>query len=163
MTNCPCGSGLGYDSCCEPFITGKAQAPTPEALMRSRYSAFSMLAIDYLYETLAPGHRDDFNRAETETWAKSAQWQGLDINATAGGGEGEDEGTVDFTARFRLEGRNEAHRELSLFRRVDGRWYYVDGQVGGPKPEQRRVAVKAGRNDPCPCGSGKKFKKCCGA
>jgi uncharacterized protein len=29
-------------------------------------------------------------------------------------------------------------------------------------PELRRNAPKVGRNDPCPCGSGKKYKKCCG-
>ncbi len=162
MTSCPCGSGLAYAGCCEPFITGAAFPPTPEALMRSRYSAFTIAAVDYLRDTLAPGHRDDFNRAETEKWARDSQWQGLEIHGAAGGSD-DDEGWVDFTARFRIEGRNEAHRERSTFRRHDGRWYYVDGQVGGPKPEQRRVAVKAGRNDPCPCGSGKKYKKCCGA
>jgi SEC-C motif domain protein len=163
MSLCPCGSGQSYDSCCEPFITGKAVAPTPEALMRSRYSAFTVAAIDYLEDSLSPDERADFNRAETEKWAKSSQWLGLTIHGTTGGAEGDDEGTVDFTARFRLENRNEAHRELSLFRRVDGRWKYAGGQLGGAPVEQRRVTVKAGRNDPCPCGSGKKFKKCCGA
>jgi len=160
---CPCGSGQSFASCCQPFITGVAFAPTPEALMRSRYAAFTVAAIDYLEATLAPDGRHDFNRADTEKWAKGSQWLGLDIHGTKGGGPDEDEGTVDFTARFRTENRKEAHRELSLFRRIDGRWYYVDGQLGGAKVEQRRVEVKAGRNDPCPCGSGKKYKKCCGA
>jgi SEC-C motif-containing protein len=70
---------------------------------------------------------------------------------------------VAFTARYRFDGRDEAHREISRFRREGGRWYYVDGRVGAFKPEQRVLAVKAGRNDPCPCGSGQKFKKCCGS
>lgn len=163
MTLCPCGSGQTYDSCCEPFILGKALPPTPEALMRSRYAAFTVAAIDYLHDTLAPDERGDFHRADTEKWARSSQWLGLTIHGTSGGGEGDGEGTVDFTARFRMDGKNEAHRELSTFRREDGRWYYVAGRIGGAPVEQRRVAVKAGRNDPCPCGSGKKFKKCCGA
>ena len=67
-----------------------------------------------------------------------------------GGGAEDSEGTVDFTARFKLDGRNEAHREIALFRKDGERWFYVEGQIGGPKQEQRRVAVKAGRNDPCP-------------
>lgn len=163
MTLCPCGSGQAYESCCEPFITGKAIPPTPEALMRSRYSAFTVAAIDYLEDSLAPEEKADFNRAETEKWAKSSQWLGLTIHGTTGGAEGDDEGTVDFTARFRMDNRNEAHRELSLFRRVAGQWKYAGGRLGGAPVEQRRVTVKAGRNDPCPCGSGKKFKKCCGA
>ena len=131
--------------------------------MRSRYAAFTVAAIDYLQDTLAPDQRADFNRVETEKWAKSSQWQGLEIHGTTGGGPDDDAGTVDFTARFRIDNRNEIHRELSVFRREAGRWYYIDGRVGGPKPEQRRVEVKVGRNDPCPCGSGKKYKKCCGA
>ncbi|RAU23726.1 hypothetical protein CU669_01070 [Paramagnetospirillum kuznetsovii] len=163
MTDCPCGSGQSYSACCEPFITGGAVAPTPEALMRSRYTAFTVVNIDYLHDTLAPEARHDFNKADAEKWARNSQWLGLDIHGTDGGGPDDSRGTVDFTARFKLDGKSEAHREVSLFRKEEGRWYYVDGQIGGPKPEQRRVAVKAGRNDPCPCGSGKKYKKCCGA
>lgn len=163
MTLCPCGSGQPYESCCEPFIAGKALPPTPEALMRSRYTAFTVAAIDYLHDTLAPEERSDFNRAETEKWARSSQWLGLTIHAAEGGAEGEDLGSVDFTAKFRMDGRNEAHREVSAFRRENGRWFYAGGRIGGPPVEQRRVEVKVGRNDPCPCGSGKKYKKCCGA
>jgi uncharacterized protein len=32
----------------------------------------------------------------------------------------------------------------------------------GPSSVPHRFASKVARNDPCPCGSGKKFKKCCG-
>ena len=163
MTDCPCGSGLSYDACCEPFITGTATAPTPEALMRSRYSAFTVVDIDYLHDTLAADQRHDFSRGDAEKWARNSKWLGLEIHGTTGGGAADDEGTVDFTARFKLDGRTEAHRENSRFRREGEHWFYVEGQIGGPKPEQRRVAVKAGRNDPCPCGSGQKYKKCCGA
>jgi uncharacterized protein len=38
--------------------------------------------------------------------------------------------------------------------------YWLARQSG---PTVRREAPKVGRNDPCPCGSGKKFKRCCGA
>jgi SEC-C motif-containing protein len=162
ITDCPCGSGQSYSACCEPFITGAAIAPTPEATMRSRYTAFAVVNIDYLHDTLASDQRHDFSRDDAEKWARNSKWLGLEIHGTTGGGPEDSEGTVDFTARFKMDGRNEAHREISLFRREGDRWAYVEGQIGGPKQEQRRVAVKAGRNDPCPCGSGKKYKKCCG-
>ena len=38
-----------------------------------------------------------------------------------------------------------------------------NGEVKTAKRQPVRVGVKVGRNDPCPCGSGKKYKKCCGA
>jgi SEC-C motif domain protein len=162
MDNCHCGSGRPFAACCEPFITGAAVAPTPEALMRSRYSAFATGAIGYLHDTLASDQRHDFDPVETERWAKESKWQGLSIDSTEGGGEGDETGMVEFTARYRLKGQAHAHREVSQFRRENGRWVYVDGRVG-PKPVEQRVAAKVGRNDPCPCGSGKKYKKCCGA
>ena len=108
MTDCPCGSGQSYSACCQPFITGTAIAPTPEALMRSRYSAFTVVDIDYLHDTLAPEARHDFNRADVEKWAKESQWQGLEIHATTGGGAEDTEGTVDFTARQRWASRSRA-------------------------------------------------------
>jgi len=162
MTSCPCGSGRSYDTCCEPFITGTALPPTAEALMRSRYSAFTVQAIDYLEQTLAPDRKNPFNRPETEKWARESEWQGLDILGTEAGGPDDQEGRVAFRARFHYDGKDEIHLELSRFRRIDGRWLYVDGEVGKVMPVTRHNDLP-GRNDPCSCGSGKKFKKCCGA
>jgi SEC-C motif-containing protein len=162
MNPCPCGSGLDYEACCRPFIDGTALPPTAEALMRSRYSAFSVDAIDYLHDTLAHDRRDGFDRGETERWARDSTWLGLDIVGTQQGGPEDSEGVVAFSARFKFEGKDHTHYEVSRFRRDDGRWVYVDGQIGVPKHDPRRVAA-IGRNDPCPCGSGKKFKKCCAA
>jgi SEC-C motif-containing protein len=159
MTSCPCGSSRGFDECCGPLLAG-APAPTPEALMRSRYTAFTRADLDYLENTLAPEAREDYDRAETETWVKGADWRGLEIRASEGG-EGDEEGQVEFVARYKFQGRAFAHHELASFRKQDGRWIYVDG-VMNPKPAQR-TAAKVGRNDPCVCGSGKKYKKCCGA
>ncbi len=161
MTSCPCGSGRSYESCCQPYVTGIAAAPTAEALMRSRYTAFTVQAIDYLRDTLAPERQDRFNRAETEMWATQSEWQGLDILAVEAGGPDDETGRVAFRARYRFEDKDEAHLELSRFRRENGRWVYVDGDVGKVMPTIRRNDLP-GRNDPCPCGSGKKFKKCCG-
>jgi uncharacterized protein len=42
----------------------------------------------------------------------------------------------------------------------DLRLYWIDH---APRPATIRLAPQPGRNDPCPCGSGRKFKKCCGA
>jgi SEC-C motif-containing protein len=161
MSDCPCGSGRPFEACCGPHISGATPAPTAEALMRSRYSAFVKADVDYLHDTLAPESRHDFDRAETERWARESRWQGLEIHA-AEGGEGDETGAVEFTARYVHKGKPFAHRELSKFRKEAGRWVYVDGTVGAP-PVEQRVAPKIGRNDPCPCGSGKKYKKCCGA
>ncbi|MCB1724540.1 MAG: YchJ family protein [Gammaproteobacteria bacterium] len=162
MSSCPCGSGHEYESCCQPYIEGTAIPPTAELLMRSRYSAYVRHAIDYLGETLHPDSRGDWDREATRRWAENAGWQGLDIVATEAGDEGDDEGVVEFVARFEEDGRLLQHRERSRFRRLRGRWYYLDGETPRPRTE-RHQAPKVGRNDPCPCGSGKKFKKCCGA
>lgn len=126
--------------------------------MRSRYAAFATGNIDYLEETLLPGTRDDFNRVAAGEWAASSEWTGLQIRACTAGGSADEAGEVEFVAHFRQAGEDRVHHETARFAKRDGRWYYVDG-VMGAKP--RRVE-KIGRNDPCPCGSGKKHKKCCG-
>jgi SEC-C motif-containing protein len=161
MSQCPCGSGRDFESCCGPVIAGTAPAPTAEALMRARYSAFATGTPAFLHSSLAPEAAADYSPEETEAWAKNSQWKGLEIVATEAGGEADEVGTVEFIARYRMNGKDYAHHELSRFRKEKGRWMYVDGVI--PKPAQRVVANKVGRNDPCPCGSGKKYKKCCGA
>jgi SEC-C motif-containing protein len=128
--------------------------------MRSRYAAFVEGAIDYLVDTHHPSTRGSVERAAIARWSRDSEWLGLDVIATERGGVADDEGVVEFRARYRQGGATLAHHERSTFRRLDGRWYYLDG-------EQVRSALatrgpKVGRNDPCPCGSGRKFKKCCG-
>ncbi|MCA1907416.1 MAG: YchJ family protein [Magnetospirillum sp.] len=157
MTSCPCGSGQSLDLCCAPLLSGAA-ASSPEALMRSRYTAFTQANAAYLEDTLAPEAKEDYNRDETEAWIKEAKWHGLEVRGASEEGDG---GSVEFVARYTFRGKPYAHHELASFRKLDGRWVYVDG-VMNPRPQQR-VVDKVGRNDPCPCGSGKKFKKCCGA
>ncbi|NVK18793.1 MAG: YchJ family protein [Methylocystaceae bacterium] len=161
MSLCPCGSRQEYAVCCEPFHQGAA-APTAEKLMRSRYSAFEKGEMQYLEDTLIEEARVDYDAAETDTWAKSAIWKKLEIGKTEAGQENDETGIVEFKAYFKMNGQHQVHHEISRFAKRDGRWYYVDGEMN-PKQEQRIVTVKAGRNDPCPCGSGKKYKKCCGA
>ena len=123
--------------------------PTAEALMRSRYSAFVERNWVYLDRTQA--HQDSGKPTP------DIDWHGLEVLATAAGGVEDNEGTVEFVARYSHQGRSAALHEISRFRKEDGRWIYVDGVF--PKAAS---LPKRGRNEPCPCGSGKKFKKCCG-
>ncbi len=163
---CPCrktsDQKLAYAACCQPFIEGKAPAPTAEALMRSRYSAFAVGAIPYLAQTVAPESRHDMDMDSLERWSKESEWLGLDIVETEGGQPGDGLGIVEFNAHFKREGTEESHLERSSFRfdQKDKCWYFVDG--GKPKGKTVVNTQKVGRNDPCPCGSGKKFKKCHG-
>lgn len=159
MSACPCGTGKSYEDCCGPYIAGTSLPPTAEALMRSRYSAFGQRAVDYLHDTLAPEARHDFDRKTTEQLCDEGQWEGLEIRTCEAGGTADEAGTVEFVATYKHADQPVVHHETGTFRKEDGRWYYVDGHMG---PQPRRV-VKIGRNDPCLCGSGKKYKKCCGA
>lgn len=160
MTQCPCGSDQTLDGCCGPIIKG-TPAPTAETLMRARYTAFVLGEIDYLVDTLSEDIRGDFDRIEAENTAGDAKWQGLDVRAVTDGGEDDEIGLVEFVARFSLGGQQRVHHEIAEFRREEGRWMCVGGTMD-PKGKPRKV-VKIGRNAPCPCGSGKKYKKCCGA
>ncbi|MEW8683176.1 MAG: YchJ family metal-binding protein, partial [Candidatus Thiodiazotropha endolucinida] len=72
-----------------------------------------------------------------------------------------EEASVEFIATYKEGGMVRPHHEISRFLKQDGVWYFVDGQLVAPKTEKRHQP-KVGRNDPCPCGSGKKYKKCCG-
>jgi SEC-C motif domain protein len=158
---CICGLGESIEACCGPIIKGERAAPTAEALMRSRYAAYALGEIDYILDSLHPLHREDVDRSATETWSKSATWKGLEIVSTEGGTEADERGMVEFIARFELGGAPQVHHERAQFARHGGRWYFVDGETVAPKPVVRE-GPRIGRNDPCPCGSGKKHKKCCG-
>ena len=159
MTHCPCGSGQSLDRCCGAIIGG-AEAATAEALMRSRYSAYVLGDIAYLASTLSDELLVEFDQIEAENTAKNAKWQGLEVRAVTGGGVDDDTGTVEFVGRFRLKDQQRVHHELAQFSRRDGRWVCSGGQVDPKGPPIR--SDKVGRNDPCPCASGKKYKKCCG-
>lgn len=171
--SCPCGSGKSFENCCEPFLTGKAMPETAEKLMRSRYTAFVKADVEYLKKTLAPESRADFDLSATQQWAKNAKWKGLKILSTSKGLEEDKKGVVEFVATYEMEGEALDHHETSNFRKADnGQWYFVDGDSHTHKEGEAhhhekpqtvvRESPKIGRNDPCSCGSGKKYKKCCG-
>jgi len=157
---CPCGSGQTLELCCGRYFE-TLSAPTVEAAMRSRYTAHVLGKGRYLADTLSAAQRADFDIAEFESTLDQIRWLGLEIRKTSGGGEADRTGSVEFVARLRDKNGPGVHHELSTFIREDGRWVF-DDCVLNPKAETRRVE-KTGRNDPCPCGSGKKYKKCCGA
>jgi len=159
MPPCPCGSGATEAACCGPILAG-APAPTALSLMRSRYTAYVRGAMDYIMATHAAETRDEVDRDAAARWSRDTQWLGLEIVTTQAGGPSDDEGTVEFIVRGTTRGTPFAQREQSRFRRTSGRWYYVDGVAVS---EAVRRTQAPGRNDPCPCGSGMKYKRCHGA
>lgn len=160
MQSCPCCSGKPFSSCCEPILKTKL-APTAEALMRSRYTAYVLKAIDYLLASTHYEYRDLVDKAFIQEWAEKAQWLGLNILRTEKGQENDLEGTVEFIASYEENGQAFKHHELGFFKKVKGTWYYYKGKIVKPEDSEKKVS-KLGRNDPCFCGSTKKFKKCCG-
>ena len=160
MSLCPCGSGKELESCCAPYIDGNAAAPTAEALMRARYTAHYLKKYQYLTDSTHPQFREDASPEEIEKWSSMLTWEGLDVIETTDGGEEDETGEVKFCAHYSVQNVPQELREDAFFRKEDGVWYYVEGNVYAKQPV-RRETPKVGRNDPCPCGSGKKYKKCC--
>ncbi|HNW91757.1 MAG TPA: YchJ family protein [bacterium] len=169
MALCACGSGREYADCCQPYLDGTAAAPTAEALMRSRYTAYTMAKIPYLKETLAPEKRKEFSADQARRWAMEATWRGLRIIKTQETGA---TATVEFIASFSMKDQAQDHHELATFRKDEAanRWYFIDGHdpddtgesAAAPVVTYVREQPKVGRNEPCPCGSGRKHKQCCG-
>lgn len=159
MKTCPCGSNKDYSACCEPFILGKATAQTAEQLMRARYSAYTVAAMDFILESTHPEHRSDYDQEGTRQWAVESEWKGLEICSTKNGGENDTTGEVEFIARFNRGTMPHEHHENGQFEKMHGVWYFTEGNLVKPRP---LTSQKIGRNDTCSCGSGKKYKKCCG-
>ncbi|MBW4055588.1 MAG: YchJ family protein [Proteobacteria bacterium] len=159
MTQCPCGSETPYSECCEQIISGTKPALTAEQLMRARYSAYVFAQMDFIFESTHPEYRQNYDHAGTKEWAETAEWQGLEIISTHKGGTDDSTGEVEFIARFAEKGTNREHQEAGQFKRKDDRWYFTEGRMIRKKP---LAVVKIGRNDSCTCGSGLKYKKCCG-
>lgn len=147
---CHCGDERGYEMCCGRFIDGREHAPDAVALMRSRYSAYVLGAGEYLVETTVPQRRVAADAELIREHAAQTTWLGLQVLSSA---QHENDATVEFKAFYKdADGAMRVHHEKSLFVKQDGRWYYDEGTL---------YEASVGRNEPCPCGSGKKFKKCC--
>jgi SEC-C motif domain protein len=147
---CPCQSKQPYETCCEPFINGTMRPQLPEQLMRSRYTAYTQGNTDYIAATMRGKAAQNFDPESAKAWAQKVRWLGLEVIASPK--PQANHGTVEFIAHYEEDGIAKKIHEVSEFSRVNGgsRWYYTQGAM--PKIE---------RNAPCPCGSGKKYKKCC--
>lgn len=160
MNTCPCGSTAAYSECCEPIIRGARPAATAEQLMRARYSAYVKTEMDFIFESTHPEYRKDYDHEGTKAWAAESEWLGLEIVGTHKGGAEDSVGEVEFVARFKdKDGIAREHHECGQFKRASGQWLFTDGTMVKPRP---LAVIKIGRNDPCSCGSGIKYKKCCG-
>jgi SEC-C motif-containing protein len=128
--------------------------------MRSRYTAYVEHSIDYIIGTCIRNEKAEIDLKQTKAWSEKSQWRGLKILSLTKGGPGDTEGTVEFEAAYERDGLKDVHHERARFRKEAGQWLYEDGDIV-PKTIVR-AAPKVGRNEPCPCGSGKKYKHCCG-
>lgn len=125
---CPCGSGKSYEACCEIYHKN-ADAPTAEALMRSRYSAFVFGLVDYLYKTTHPSHRTKNLKGKIAFTCKGLAWTKLEVLSVWQGEQKDKVGKVFFHASFMQEGKEGLHSEHSRFKRFGKAWMYIDGEV----------------------------------
>ncbi|MFA6197218.1 MAG: YchJ family protein [Sulfurimonas sp.] len=143
--NCFCGLNKDFDVCCGAVISGQKVASTAEELMRSRYSAYVKGDGKYLVLSAIQENRYEEDIALIEEFSNSVLWLKLDVIKATGN-------TVEFKAYYRDANGIQVLHEKSNFKKEDGMWKYADGTLYNTKIE---------RNESCPCGSGKKFKKCC--
>lgn len=153
---CPCGSGRRYGDCCGPFHAGNGLPASAEVLMRSRFTAYALRKSAYLLSSWADGTRPaaiDFSR-------ETAQWQRLQIIACKKGGPEDTKGTVEFKAFYSQDGSDYFMHEISRFVKSGQRWRYLDGVIKAAGKVETMPG--GGRNSLCGCGSGIRFKRCCG-
>lgn len=173
---CPCqinpvsdaiGAPLLYQDCCQPYHDGLldneadkidgAKPDSAERLMRSRYSAFVLVKPEYIVKTTLPAQQKLLDMHAIESWAKETDWAGLEI-VTHTPKLGKRHAQVEFKAYFKTNENLQAHHELSAFVTVadktnnDAHWYFLDPNV----------SMSVTQKQPCICGSGEKFKRCCG-
>jgi len=153
---CPCGTKNQYSLCCEPIHLKKIIAKSPEQLMRSRYSAYALKNVDYIYRTYAKASRQQQEKTEIQAWANETTWLKLTV-IDSSEYEITQSPTVTFEAIYKNNNKFYKMSETSRFIKEDDHWHYVDGshlafnELASPK-----------RNDECLCLSGIKYKKCCG-
>lgn len=152
---CPCGSKLELKNCCDLYIHGQQLPPTAEALMRSRYTAYTQANMDYIKKTMSGKPLLGFDVQAASEWAKSVTWVGLEVKNSFS--ENENLAYVEFVATLFEHQTLEKIHEISEFRKEHGIWVYVDG-----KNPSKNTTRKPSRNGPCPCGSKKKYKNCHG-
>jgi SEC-C motif-containing protein len=153
---CPCGSGKAYGECCGPVIAGKRLAATAEELMRARFTAHATHDLGFVHRTYRPTSRQPFVPFDEEP---TTEWNRLVIHSHLPG-KTPDVATVDFSAYGKDGDAEQVIHENAEFVREGGAWIYTRSLREGPVP-YKDTTKKPGRNEPCPCGSGKKYKHCC--
>ncbi len=128
MSECPCNPEKSYEECCKPFHEGKEHAPSAEALMRARYSAYALGEIDYLLRSIPLIERKKFDRRSAKQWSQSADWKGLEICSVDEKAQGT-RAKIEFIARFEHDGEEHKHHEVGSFEKVRDRWFFLDGKV----------------------------------
>ncbi|MEE8059279.1 MAG: YchJ family protein [Pseudomonadales bacterium] len=161
---CYCGNPSAFKHCCGPLLSGKAIAKTAEQLMRSRFSAFCSGNIDYLISSHHPSKRKPDDQQTLTHTISQYEWLNLKIKKTSKGLCHDSEGDVEFIATYTQRAQLSQLHENSRFIKENNQWFYLDGDIFA-RPDKssnsfRTINVK--RNDPCWCGSGKKFKHCHG-
>lgn len=157
MIHCPCFFEKSYKSCCEPYLLGEKIPETPEALMRSRYTAYTMANIDYIKATMRGNALIGFQELDAKHWAKRVRW--VKLNVLNSSLENATTGYVEFEAQFVDGSRLKSIHEKSTFLREENQWFYIEGSNIPTTHTQQTI----NRNTPCPCGSLRKFKNCHGA
>lgn len=151
--DCYCGSTKKFKACCYPFLSGRSKPETPEQLMRSRYSAYCTKNEEYLLSTHHPSKQNANNQDQLKRTLQEIEWLGLKVLKTEMDPTNPQIGFVEFAAFFENSEAGQLH-EKSKFVNENGNWYYFDGEFMPP--------LVFGRNEPCWCGSNKKYKKCHG-
>lgn len=151
---CYCKSTASFTTCCQPYILNTTSAPTAEALMRSRFSAYVMGDYAYILRTYGQAQRQTLSLNILKESSENTQWLSLEVIQHKPQG---DAAQVEFKAYYQVDSLYYVMHEMSDFEKVDGQWFYTTGTMlkgtGEHKPE---------RNSVCLCGSGRKFKRCCG-
>ncbi|MFN8578696.1 MAG: YchJ family protein [Candidatus Sericytochromatia bacterium] len=156
---CPCKSSKKFKDCCHKIITGEIKAETAEELMRSRYTAYSIKDFVYILKSTHISQKSFYSIDSIKNWAENLIWINLEIISTQKGTKIDLIGEVEFKVSYLENNQEKLHHELSFFKKEEGIWYFVSGQE--PRKNQENTSIKIGRNEPCTCGSGKKYKKCC--
>lgn len=144
---CPCGSSDTFENCCQSLHLGLKSANSPIELMRSRYTAFSTNNADYLMQTSSRELLEQLTKPDLQTTIDNCEFIKLSVLSS-------EENHVEFIASYITGDKLESIHERSTFVFEQGSWKYDSGQ------HYLTPSTKLSRNDPCPCGSGKKFKKC---
>jgi SEC-C motif domain protein len=153
---CPCGSGKAFADCCGPILSGKQPASNAEQLMRARFTAHAIRDFAFVHRTYRPTSRQPYVPVPD---GPVTEWTRLEIHNHSLG-KTPDVATVEFSAYGKEGGAEQVLHEKAEFIMEGGEWIYTRPLREGPMPI-RNETRKPGRNEPCPCGSGKKYKHCC--